>query len=325
LGAVLPDKLTRMYFVNSGAEANDAAIKLARKIRGRSKVVSTVRGFHGRTQATWNATGGESQVGQFPSSRANTEFVPYGNINAMTAAIDGNTAAVIIEPIQGEGGIRIPPAGYLAQVRELCSQAGACLIIDEIQTGFCRTGSLFALQQESVAVAPDFMTMGKGIGGGFPFAGFAVSEAIASQIQAGDHGGTYAGNPLGCAVAAEVVKFLIEQDVSANVRHAGDLLCDRLLGLQRRFPQIIQEVRGRGLMLALQLPDDAVVGRLCSFCLDEELIVTPTRGAVIRLLPSLLITTEEIDHAVSRLALALGRLASTAHVSCDRLPRSMPA
>ncbi len=323
LGEVLPGKLSRMYFVNSGAEANDAAIKLARKITGRSKLVATNMAFHGRTHATLSATGGADVGGQFPTVSRHTRFVPYGDFEAMAKVIDDETAAVIVEPIQGEGGIRIPPGGYLADIKRLCLESGAKLIIDEIQTGFCRTGSFFALEQELQGVDADFMTMGKGIAGGFPFAAIAVSEEVNGCLQLGDHGGTYAGNPLGCAVAATVIQYLKENDVAGKAKDTGKLLGGGLERLARRFPGLIRQVRGRGLMQALQLNGDEQVTKLTQFCLDAKLLVTPTRNGVIRFLPSLLISSNECDEALERLGTALERMTSTGQGSCDRLQRSV--
>ena len=196
LSGVLPDNLAKCYFANSGAEANDAAIKLARKITGKSKIVSTLASFHGRTFNTLSVSGGRENTEQFLPALEGNCFVPFGDFPALNAAIDDKTAAVILEPIQGEGGVRIPDDEYFASVAFLCKERGVLLIIDEIQTGFCRTGKFFAIEHSQTSIAPDIMTMGKGIAGGFPFAAFAVSASVDRQLTKGDHGGTFCGNPL---------------------------------------------------------------------------------------------------------------------------------
>ncbi|MCH7817437.1 MAG: aspartate aminotransferase family protein [Proteobacteria bacterium] len=207
LKSVLPANLSKVYFANSGAEANDAAIKLARKITGKSKIVSTLGSFHGLTFNTLSVSGGTDNTEKYLPKLTENSFIPFDDIKAAAVAIDDVTAAVILEPIQGEGGVRIPGNGYLKQVANLCRQHKALLIIDEIQTGFCRTGKFFALEHSEMQVEPDILTMGKGIAGGFPFAAFAVNGWVDGQIHRGDHGGTYCGNPLGWAVAVAVLVF----------------------------------------------------------------------------------------------------------------------
>jgi acetylornithine/N-succinyldiaminopimelate aminotransferase len=305
LAPQLPSPLTHMYFVNSGAEANDAAIKMARKITGRTGIVSTLRSFHGRTLNTLSASGSSAAAQLhkpwFPANR----FVPYDDLPAMDSAIDAQTAAVIVEPIQGEGGIRLPDPGYLSAVQRLCRARGALLIVDEIQTGICRSGSLFAVDQCQPAVEPDMMTLGKGLGGGFPFAALLMSGACAGQVQPGDHGGTYCGNPLGCAVATAVLDYLLAENVASRVAAMGVVLGNQLARLGAEYPEIIVEQRGRGLLQALQLTDDETVQTLSEACLRQGLMLIPTRNGVLRLLPSLLVSEAEIDEAMDKLARAL--------------------
>lgn len=311
LKKVLPGNLGKVYFANSGAEANDAAIKLARKVTGRSNIVSTLGSFHGRTFNTLTVSGDRDSVNRYLPQHTSGQFVPFGDISALHDAVGPSTAAVIVEPIQGEGGIRIPDENYLLLAAKICRDAGALLIVDEIQTGFCRTGRFFALQYSKEPLAPDILTMGKGIAGGFPFAAFAVSDQVNRKIQKGDHGGTYCGNPLGCAVATAVVNYLLEQRVDERVAALGIVLRQRLLSLQGKYPAQILSVRGRGLLYAIELEDDAAVSRLTQTCLEYGLLLTPTRGAVIRLIPSLLVTQEELNKGLQLLDQGLAAVVAT--------------
>lgn len=305
LAPLLPAPLTRLYFVNSGAEANDVAIKMARKITGRAGIVSTLRAFHGRTYGTLNASGGTEAAENFPPRMQSNRFVPYNDVPALRAAMDDSVAAVIVEPIQGEGGVQVPDPSYLAEVSAVCQQHGALLIADEIQTGFGRTGSLFAIEQCQPRVHVDMMTLGKGLAGGFPFAALAMSEACAARVSPGDHGGTYCGNPLGCATALAVVDYLEREQVSAQVRQAGELMASALTEVQSRYAELIGAVRGRGLLWALQLTDPQWLEPVTEACLQQGLLITPTRGGVIRLIPSLLVSPAEIEQAMARLGSAL--------------------
>ena len=304
MSRVLPSNLIKSYFVNSGAEANDAAIKLARKITGKTKIVSMLASFHGRTFNTLSVSGGKENVKQFLPTLEENCFVPFGDLSAANAAIDENTAAVILEPIQGEGGVRIADDDYLASIALLCKQRGVLLIVDEIQTGFCRTGKFFAIEHSQLDITPDIMTMGKGIAGGFPFAAFAVSQDVDKLLNKGDHGGTFCGNPLACAVAAVVVNYLKLENIADKVAESGELLISNLNELSKKYPNVIREVRGKGLLCAFELDSDEMVARVTEAALARGLLLTPTRNRVIRLLPALLVTKSEI-------ARGLGILEST--------------
>lgn len=294
LKSVLPQSLSKIYFANSGAEANDAALKLARKVTGKSKVISTTGSFHGRTFNTLSVSGGSENTSRYVPVMPENCFVDFGDYEALSDVIDASTAAVIVEPIQGEGGVRIPELDYLGKVDRLCKLHGAMFIIDEVQTGFCRTGKFFALQHSKVDLQPDFLTMGKGIAGGFPFAAFAVSHQVDLLLNRGDHGGTYCGNPLGCAVAEAVVNYLIDNRVAEKACKSGEYLLAGLQLLQKKYPQLFLVARGRGLLTALELPSDTKVQALTQECLDRGLLVTPTRNRVVRLIPSLLIEHSEL-------------------------------
>lgn len=298
LHTVLPPTLVKTFFCNSGAEANDAALKLARKITGRSKVISTIGGFHGRTLNTLAVTRGVDNTSRYIPVLPGTRFVPHGDTAAVAAVIDDNTAAVIVEPIQGEGGVQIPPGEWLAEVQALCRQHGALLIVDEVQTGFCRTGKFFALEHSPEPIEPNIMTLGKGIAGGFPFAAFAVSASVASRLGRDDHGGTYCGNPLGCAVSHEVVSYLRNNDIATRVVELGKVLLEGLQSLQQRFPGHVRAVRGLGLLCALEFHDHAHSRQVTRLCADRGLLVVPTRNGVVRLLPDLLVAETDLEAAL---------------------------
>lgn len=305
LSTVLPANLSKMYFANSGAEANDAAIKLARKITAKSKIVSTLASLHGRTFNTLSVSGGAESVGQFLPMLEDNLFVPFGDYAALEAAVDDKTAAVILEPIQGEGGVRIPGADYLASVAFLCKQREVLLIVDEIQTGFCRTGKFFAIEHSPNKVYPDIMTMGKGIAGGFPFAAFAVTASVDAKIRKGDHGGTFCGNPLACAVATAVVGYLETENMAHRAAESGQLLLEGLHELRQKHPKLIGAIRGKGLLCAFELESDALVAEVTEAALRAGLLITPTRNRIIRLIPALIVTEEEIAKGLDLLDSAL--------------------
>lgn len=306
LTKVLPPALNRLFFANSGAEANDAALKLARKVTGRSKIVALHGSFHGRTFATLQVSGGPQNGARFLPEVSAQNFCLHNDDANLGELVDDSVAAIILELVQGEGGVRALDSKFVRQLRTLCDKHGCLLIIDEVQTGFCRTGRFFA--SDYYDVQADIMTMGKGIAGGLPFAALAMNERVAAAVELGDHGGTYCGNPLSCAVAAAVTRFLREQDIAAHVAELGAAALEDLHSLQQQFPALIRQVRGRGLMLALELHDDSLVWPLTTICQAHGLLVTPTRNAVVRLLPSLLLSKEEWRTGLQRLELALNSL-----------------
>lgn len=305
LSGILPHGLTRIFFTNSGAEANDAAIKLARKITGKKNVVSTLNSFHGRTISTASATGQASHRDKYAPLMPHYLFVPYGDIDAVRRVIRDDVAAVIVEPIQGEGGIIVPPESYLPDLSALCAENGAHLILDEIQTGFLRTGTFFCSSRHDLNVG--FMTMAKGIAGGFPFGAFAVTEEIAEQIEIGDHGGTYCGNPLGCAVSRAVISHLVENRVADNVSDVSALLFETLEAWRREFRGLIREVRGQGLLIAVEMADPAATAAIQNECLEGGLMINVTQGTVIRIFPALTITRGEAMEGMDILKQALAR------------------
>jgi acetylornithine/N-succinyldiaminopimelate aminotransferase len=304
---ILPEGLTRVFFSNSGAEANDASIKLARKATGRLEVISTDLSFHGRTISTASATGQAKHRDKFKPLMPNYRFVPFNDLRAMGKALDKDVAAVILEPIQGEGGVNLPAEGYLEAVSALCKKNGSYLIVDEVQTGFCRTGPMFAI--DGLKVNPDFFTLAKGIAGGFPFGAFAMTEEVSMKLQKGDHGGTYCGNPLGCAVAYAVIKHLLETEVTSHVESVGSFIYENLKAVQQAHPAIIKTVRGKGLLLAMEVCDPQIASEILEKSLGLGLFVNLTQGNVIRVFPALNIRKEEAEEGLERLEKAINVVA----------------
>jgi acetylornithine/N-succinyldiaminopimelate aminotransferase len=293
LAGILPPDLTRLFFTNSGAEANDAAIKLARKVTGRPEIVSTYQSFHGRTISTTSATGQAKHRDRYSPLMANYRFVPYDDPEALRRSLDKNVAAVILEPIQGEGGVRVPSEGYLTEVDKLCKKNGSLLIMDEIQTGFFRTGPAFITN--SCGVKADFLTMAKGIAGGFPFGAFAMSETVVKKLEIGDHGGTYCGNPLGCAVAYAVIKYLIDNNISRNVEEMSQSVLKRMSLWQKIYGSVILDIRGQGLLAIVEFRNEDIATHVKNECMARGLLTTQTQGNGIRIFPALNIKKDELD------------------------------
>lgn len=296
-GEILPANLTRVFFGSSGAEVNDAVIKLARKVTGRFTIIASRKGFHGRTITTSSATGQTMNREKCNPVMPHNVFVPYNDIPALKRTINSETAAVLLEPVQGEGGVNLPDPGYLEQASNLCAAHGACLIIDEVQTGFCRTGSMFAIDGQDIK--PDFMTMAKGIAGGFPFAAFAMSERVASCLERGDHGGTYSGNPLGCAVAHAVISHLRAEEIHLNVRKVGETLLVRLKEIQAKNPKLVQAVRGKGLLVAIEFVSSGFASALFAEALKRGLMLNLIQERVIRIFPALNISLDEMEEGMA--------------------------
>jgi acetylornithine/N-succinyldiaminopimelate aminotransferase len=308
LEGILPPNLTRVFFTNSGAEANDAAIKLARKVTGRPDIISTYQSFHGRTISTTSATGQAKHRDRYSPLMPNYRFVPYDNLEALKSSLDENVAAVIIEPIQGEGGVRVPSKGYLKEVDTLCKKNGSLLIMDEIQTGFFRTGPAFLTG--SCGVKADFLTMAKGIAGGFPFGAFALSEATTNKLEIGDHGGTYCGNPLGCAVSYAVIKHLMDNNTSRNVEEMGGLALDRMSLWKNIYENSIANIRGKGLLIMIEFQSEDIATNVKNECLARGLFVTQTQGNGIRIFPALNIKKDELEKGLLLLEEAIKNINS---------------
>ena len=287
----------RIFYANSGAEANEGAIKLAVKYTGKSEVISTVESFHGRTIMTLAATGHEHYHEPFkailPKGFIN---VPYNDIEAIKDAITENTAAIIVEPVQGEGGVNIPDIDYLKEISKICKENNIVFIVDEVQTGFGRCGTLFA--HELFDVKPDIMTMAKGIGGGVPMGGILATEEVAGAFVPGDHGTTFGGGPLVCAAANATLDAIIDDDLLANSKEMGQYLKDELDKIKENH-DIIKEVRGCGLMVGIELtePGAEYVDKLR----EKGFLINCTADKVLRLVPPLIIKKEEIDQFVKAL------------------------
>jgi acetylornithine/N-succinyldiaminopimelate aminotransferase len=285
----------RVFLCNSGAEAIECALKVARKRRQRGEFVVMEGGFHGRTMGALSATPQESRQAPFAPLVPGFRVVPRDDAGALAAAVDERTAAVLLEPIQGESGIHPLDPDVLRAAREACDRHGALLILDEIQCGMGRTGTLWA--HEPLGVRPDVMTVAKGLGGGLPVGACVAGSDAASVLQPGDHGSTFAGGPVIAAAANAVLDVVTEDGFLDGVRELGDLLAAGLrdLGL---------EPRGRGLMVGFDLPDAPEVAR--RLLLEQRLVVHATGPGTIRMLPPLTVTGDEIDEAVSRLGAGLG-------------------
>lgn len=298
--------MDRIFFANCGAEGNEGAMKLARKYGvskapTKYKIISADESFHGRTFDTLAATGHDYyHVGYGPLSPGHV-LVPYGDIKALEAQMDDDVCAVLLEPIQGEGGVHVPSDEYLRQVRALCDKHDALLIFDEVQTGVARTGKWFAYMHSGVK--PDILTFAKGIGGGFPVAGFAVPERLAHLFKPGDHGGTFGGNPLACAAVYATLTTIKSEGLVDKVAEKGEYFKNELRKLQEKYPDKVTDVRGCGLMLGMEVAGEGKP--IVESCLANNVIVNCTAGNVIRIVPPLIISKEEIDIVVAALDKAL--------------------
>lgn len=296
----------RVFLANSGAEANEGALKLARKYgkqkaEGKYRIITAVHSFHGRTMMTLTATGQEKYQQGYEPLPQGYEYVEYGNIEQLKAVMADDVCAVLLEPIQGEGGVHVPSDEYLQQVRELCDKHDALLIFDEIQTGVGRTGKWFAYMHSGVK--PDVLTFAKGIGGGFPMGGFAVPERLAHVFKPGDHGSTFGGNPLACAAAYAGLTAIRSENLVDKAAVQGEYLKAELLKLQAKYPEKVKEVRGKGLILGMELSKEGKA--VVESCLEDKVIVNCTAGNVIRLVPPLIVSRKEIDIVVQALDKAL--------------------
>ena len=292
----------RVFFSNSGAEANEGAMKLAVKYfyaqgSKRYKIISADHSFHGRTLATVAATGHDYYQEPFRALLPKgISQVPYNDLDALKAAIDDETAAIMLEPMQGEGGVTPSNAEYLRAVRQLCDDNGILLIFDEVQTGVCRTGSFYCYEQ--YGVTPDIMTSAKGLGCGFPIGAILATENVASKISRGDHGSTFGGNTLACAVSLAAVSYMLENDFSKVAEEKGEYLMGKLKEIKSSK---ILEVRGMGLLIGLQLPADFAAGTLSRKLLERGFVAGTASGNVLRLAPPLIISYEEMDAFVEAL------------------------
>lgn len=302
--------MDKVFFGNSGAEANEGAIKLARKYATnidpeKIQIISALHSFHGRTLATLTATGQDHYHHGFGPLPAGFDYVPYNDIQALEAKMSDKTCAVMLEAIQGEGGVHVPDPDYLPKVRALCDKYNAVLIFDEVQCGMGRTGTFFGCQQ--FGVKPDIVTLAKGLAGGVPIGAFMATDKVANAFHAGDHGSTFGGNPLACAAACVVLDALIDGNLMENAKEIGAYLQSKFEKYKSKYPNLIKEVRGRGLILGMELTRP---GReIANECLDYGAIINCTAGNVLRFVPPLNITKAHVDELISVLDKVLPKYA----------------
>jgi len=301
----------KVFFCNSGAEANEAAIKLARKYAkdnmsgDRFEIVTAYNSFHGRTLATLTATGQERFQRGFEPLVPGFRYVEFNNLDALEKAITEKTCAVMLEPIQGEGGVRLPSPDYLKGVRTICDRHGILLILDEVQTGMGRTGRLFAY--ENFGITPDIMTLAKGLGGGVAIGAMLATERVSSSFQPGSHASTFGGNPLSCAAAIATIEALLEDGfVLDQCRRMGDYLMSGLNDLRKEHPGLVIEIRGMGLLVGMELTRECT--SIVKACMERGIIINCTSGNVLRFTPPLIVQDKEIDHMLDTLDDVLGRL-----------------
>ena len=299
----------KMFFCNSGTEANEAALKLARRyqavVRGkpqRVEFISFENSFHGRTMGALSVTGQAKYRQGFGPMLDNVRFIPFGDAEAARTAISERTCAVIAEPIQAEGGINLPPPGYLQELRRLCSERGALLIFDEIQTGVGRTGTFYAFEKE--AMVPDIVTLAKGLAGGVPMGAMLASDEVERAFEPGTHASTFGGNPLASAAALYIQQAIDDQNLLGQCKETGAYLGSALSRMAERRRPKTRGTRGRGLLQGLVLDGDAAP--VVQKCRDRGLLLSVAGGQVVRFAPPLVVGKDEIDEAVATLDAVLG-------------------
>jgi acetylornithine/N-succinyldiaminopimelate aminotransferase len=296
----------RVFFANSGAEVNEGAIKLVRRYsrekfgEGRHRIISMTNSFHGRTLGALSATGQPKFWQGFDPLLPGFSFVPFNDLNAVAKAVDDTVCAVMLEPVQGEGGVNLPSPDYLKGLRQLCDDKGLLLILDEIQAGLGRTGKLFAY--ENFGITPDVMTLAKGLANGLPMGALLATEDVAAAFVPGTHASTFGAGPVIAAAAKTTVGLLSRPEFLAGVRNLGEFLRLRLADFQNQFP-IVKEVRGLGLMWGLELTQEGA--DVVTACRERGLLINCTQGNVIRLLPPLVVTRQELDAGLAILGESL--------------------
>ena len=298
LVSAAPERLTRAYLCNSGAEAIETAFKFARLATGRTGIVAAMRGFHGRTMGALSATHKKQYREPFAPLVPGIAHVPYNNLAKLAEAVTDRTAAVVLEPIQGEGGVHRADDAYLRGVRRLCDERGALLIADEIQTGFCRTGRMFAVEHSGVQ--PDVMCVAKGIAGGVPMGAALFSDAVKPAV--GVHGSTFGGNPLACAAAAATIDYLVAHDLARRAAESGAYFAELF---ERSRPACVRELRQYGLMIGIELKERSQPH--LTALMEQGVLALPAGTTVIRLLPPLIIEPAQIEAVVAALCNVLSR------------------
>jgi acetylornithine/N-succinyldiaminopimelate aminotransferase len=292
----------KVFFCNSGAEAIEAAIKLARKYAKeqinpeRFEIITAENSFHGRTYAALSATGQKKFHKGFEPLLPGFVHIPFNDIATLKNAVTEKTCAVLLEPIQGEGGVRMPEQDYLKQVRDICNENNLLLILDEVQTGMGRTGKLFA--HEHFGITPDIMTIAKGLGGGVPIGAMLATDKVASGFQPGNHASTFGGNPLVCAAAVATIETLLEDGfILDQCNRMNEYFVEKLEELRTEFPSVIKEVRGKGLMLGMEITEDAAP--IVKACLEKGILINFTSGNVLRFIPPLIVQRRDIDQLIA--------------------------
>jgi acetylornithine/N-succinyldiaminopimelate aminotransferase len=285
----------KIFFCNSGAEAVETAIKFARAYGQGKKfeIITTINSFHGRTMGALTATGQDKHQKEFTPLVSGFKYVPFNDINALKAAITDQTAALMIELIQGEGGINIATKEYVKAIRQICDEKKILMVLDEVQTGMGRTGEIFGFKHYSIT--PDVMCLAKALGGGLPIGAMIVKKELADCFKPGMHGSTFAGGPLVCKAALGVLKAIYAEKVMKNVKAQGPYLIDKLNGLKSKY-DIIKEVRGLGLMIGVELNIDGTA--IFNECFSRGLIINCTQGNVLRIMPALNVTHRQINKAI---------------------------
>ncbi len=309
--------LDKVFFGNSGAEAIEACIKTARKWGkqhrgGAYKVITAIGSFHGRTFGALTATGQAKYQEPFTPLVPGFTYVPYGDAAVLEQAIDGETVAILMEPIQGENGVRIPPPGYLAAIRDLCDERGLVMILDEVQTGLGRTGKWFAHQHEGVV--PDLMAVSKSLGGGFPVGACVARGAFGDVLVPGDHASTFGGGPLASAAVTAFIRTMRSEGVVERAAAMGEYMAHALNGLMQSLPGCIQEVRHRGLMVAVEF-NQPIARDVLTALYRRRVLANAVGDSILRVLPPLVITQQEVDRFVAALGEALDELCGAATAS----------
>ena len=291
--------MDRVFIANSGLEANEGAVKLARRygklnLNGAYEVITTMNSFHGRSLAMTAATGQPKMHEPFTPLPVGFINVVNNDIKAIKAATNANTCAVMLEPVQAEGGVNLPQDGFLKEVREWCDSKGILLILDEVQTGIGRLGTLFGYMQ--YGIEPDIMTLAKGLGGGMPI-GALLAKEKAAVFTLGDHNATFGGNPVTCAAAHATLKYVIDNDISGNARDVGAYFMEKLFALKKKYP-FITDVRGKGLLIAVQF-DSEIAQDVVLACLENGMLINRLMANAIRFVPPLIIGNQEVDEAMN--------------------------
>jgi putrescine aminotransferase len=304
LAQITPGDLQYSFFTNSGAEANEGALKLARLASGRIEFVAAEGAFHGKTMGALSASGRERYKTPFQPLVPGFTHVPFGDLGAMARAVTERTAAVVLEPIQGENGVIVPPDDYLPGVREICDRRGALLILDEVQTGLGRTGKMFACEHWNVA--PDLLTLAKALGGGvMPIGAIVGRPALWKALESNPylHSSTFGGNPLACAAGIATIRVIQDERLVERAARLGQHLLDRLGGMARRHPTIVKQVRGKGLLIGVEFTDPDIVLLVTAEALQRGVIVfySLNNPSTFRIAPPLVITPEQLDRAVASL------------------------